>query len=185
MTTTAPAATRLPSPFVSVPLLRTREVSVLTQGDFTTDDPTLLINLKTDDCTIVLFYVNNIESEELGEIFAIVANDTPGPVFASVNMFTEQSLAKIFTRLSGDLTHPYHRFAPRGYPEIWVFRNRRPVGKYNGLYDTGVFRQFVTTQACTATWNEPLTLAGGIARSSEVTYQRPANYIDLPGGPKT
>lgn len=182
--------TPIPSPFIRVPLLRTREVMVMTQSDFTVDNVEAPINLKTDDCTIVLFYGNNQESEELGEIFAIVANDTVGPVFGSVNLFTEQNLAKIFTKLQGDITHPQHRFALRGYPEIIVFRkgsfdsHSRPVGKYNGGYDTGLFRQFVTTQACTATWNEPITLAGGIARPNEVTYQRPQNYIDLPGGPK-
>jgi hypothetical protein len=169
--------------FTMIPILETRRIRVFTAENFTLDNPDLPLNIRNDDCTLILFYGRNTESFQLGQIFAIVANDTTGPVYGSVNVELNDQLMSSFTKVAGDLTHPQHRFALRGYPTIMVYRNRRPVGIYNGLYDTSVFRMFVSTQACTATWNEPVTLAAGVASDNNVTYQRPNSYYDIPGQP--
>src|SRR3989338_5977407 len=65
-----------------------------------------LVTLKYDDCILVLFHVENTESYQLADIWALAAQQVAGPVFAAINMLSERKVAEAFTRLKSDGSNP-------------------------------------------------------------------------------
>jgi len=79
----------------------------LTSEDFDLNSKEM-VTLKYDDCVLVLFHVENTESYQLADIWAIVAQQTAGPVFAAINMLSERRVAEAFARLKSDGSNPIH-----------------------------------------------------------------------------
>jgi len=80
------------------------------------------------DCILVLFYVENTESYQLANIWALVAQQIAGPIFAAINMLSERKVAEAFTRLKTDGSNPLHWASLRQYPFIVsLFRRKWPV----------------------------------------------------------
>lgn len=153
-------------------------VKMLTVADFESDNP---IVLKYNDCILVLFYVENEESYQIMEIWASVAKQTAGPVFAAINMMSEKKLAQAFTRLKSDGSSPLHWAALRQYPYILVYRNKWPVAVYNGPRETQALIDYSLTLACQAGYYEIEQLGGSMQASDRKEMGPYQPYVNVPG----
>ena len=152
-------------------------VKVLTADDFNirTKEP---ITLKWDDCIIVLFYGNNIESENLARIWSLVARSAAGPIFAAVNISVHRQVAEAFAKVK--MTNSTLRpFALKGFPTIITYQNGWPVGFYNGERAVQPLVDYAMTLACQPYYFEPQQLAKGVEvdRNYEMggfKYHKPA-----------
>ncbi|CAH6421697.1 Hypothetical protein HVR_LOCUS1336 [uncultured virus] len=142
-----------------------------------------LITLKYDDCILVLFYVENTESQEIVTIWALVAQQVAGPVFAGINMLSERKVAEAFTRLKSDGSHPLHWAALRQYPYILVYRKRWPVAVYNGAREVQALIDYALTRACEAGYYEPIQLDGSMQAEARIGMGPVDPYTNIPGSP--
>lgn len=141
----------------------------LRESDFTLYDQ-VPIGLYSTDCVLVLFYVENIESRQLAEIWWLVAQEVAGPTFAACNLLREREVASAFTRLSS-LNNPLHWAGMKGVPFILVYQNGLPVAFYNGERAVEPIADYALTLACQTGYREQIQLAGG--ESIENNYEMP------------
>jgi hypothetical protein len=142
-----------------------------------------LITLKYDDCILVLFHVENTESYQLADIWALVAQQVAGPIFAAINMLSERRVAEAFTRLKSDGSNPLHWAALRQYPYILVYRKRWPVAVYNGPREVQALIDYSLTLACEAGYYEILQTGGGMQAESRFEMGNYKPYTNLAGQP--
>ena len=142
-----------------------------------------LIALKYDDCILVLFHVENTESYQLANIWAIVAQQVAGPVFAAINMLSERKVADAFTRLKSDGSHPLHWAALRQYPFIVVYRKRWPVAIYNGPRAVQALIDYSLTLACEAGYYEIIQVGGSMQGEARLEMGPYDVYTNIPGQP--
>jgi hypothetical protein len=142
-----------------------------------------LIALKHDECTLVLFHVENTESYQLANIWALAAQQVAGPVFAAINMLTERKVAEAFTKLKGDGSHPLHWASLRQYPFIMVYRKRWPVAVYNGPREVQAIIDYALTLACEAGYYEILQIGGGMQSESRYEMGPYDVYTNIPNHP--
>lgn len=142
-----------------------------------------LVTLKYDDCILILFHTENTESYQLANIWALVAQQVAGPVFAAINMITERKLAEAFTRLKSDGSHPLHWASIRQYPFIMVYRKKWPVAVYNGPREVQALIDYSLTLACEAGYYETLQLGGGMQGEARIEMGPYQPYINTPGQP--
>ena len=135
------AATLLPET-----LFGQQAVRPLREADFMLDSDSL-ITLKYKGCMLVLFYSSNNESINLAKIWALVASQIAGPIFAAVNLNYETRVAEAFTKLHA-LNSPLRWAALRGIPFILVYQNGWPVGFYNGERAVQPIVDYALTLAC-------------------------------------
>lgn len=152
-------------------------VKQLTDSDFALDSKEL-ISLKSDDCTLALFYTENPESTELSKIWVEAASQVVGPVFASVNMLNKDSakIAKAFTTLASQGSNPLHWASMKALPFIMVYRGGWPVAFYNGDRAIQPIIDYSLTLACKANYYEPIQ----IARGARVTKGAPSVISNEP-----
>lgn len=158
----------------------TENVKRLSANDFNIDSKEY-ITLKYDDCILVLFYVENTESYQLANIWALVAQQTAGPVFAAINMISERKVAEAFTRLKSDGSNPLHWAALRQYPFILVYRRRWPVAIYNGPREVQALIDYALTLACQAGYYETLQVGGSMQAQSRLEMGPYQPYTNIPG----
>jgi hypothetical protein len=158
----------------------TDTIRVLTAADFTLDTREL-IGLKFDDCILVLFYGENTESQQMIKIWALVAQQVAGPVFAAVNMLAEKRVAANFARLGADGSHSLHAFRLRQLPFILVYRKGWPVAFYNGARAVQPIIDYALTLACQANYYEPVQLGGSMQAEARFEMGPYAPYINVPG----
>jgi len=120
------------------------DVRTLKESDFFDNS----VRLKYDDCILILFYVENIESINLAEIWASAANQVAGPVFAACNCLVEKKVSQAFTKLSSDRNDPLNWAGLKGFPFILVYNKSWPQAFYNGERVTGSILDFSLTLAC-------------------------------------
>lgn len=125
----------------------------LTVEDFNIDGKDA-ITLKHNDCMLILFYVENTESYQLANIWALAAQQIAGPVFAAINMLSERKVATALTKLKGDGSNPLHWASIRQLPFIMVYRNGWPVAFYNGAREVQAIIDYALTLACQAGYYE-------------------------------
>lgn len=154
----------------------------LTADDFDLSSKEL-ITLKYDDCILILFYTENTESQQLAPIWAIVAQQTAGPVFAAINMLSERKVAEAFTRLKADGSNPLHWAALRQYPYILVYRKRWPVAVYNGPREVQALVDYALTLACEAGYYETVQLGGGMQAEARLEMGPYDPYTNIPNNP--
>lgn len=142
-----------------------------------------LIALKYDDCILVLFHVENTESYQLADIWALVAQQTAGPVFAAINMLSERKVAEAFTRLKSDGSHPLHWASLRQLPFILVYRKRWPVAVYNGPREVQALIDYALTLACEAGYYEILQTGGSMQAEARTEMGPYDIYTNVPGQP--
>lgn len=140
-----------------------------------------LVALKYDDCILVLFHVENTESYQLADIWALAAQQVAGPVFAAINMLNERKVAEAFTRLKSDGSHPLHWAALRQYPLIMVYRKRWPVAVYNGPREVQAIIDYALTLACEAGYYEILQTGGSMQGEARVEMGPYDVYTNIPG----
>jgi hypothetical protein len=141
------------------------------------------ITLKYDDCILVLFHVENTESYQLADIWAIVAQQTAGPIFAAINMLSERKVAEAFTRVKSDGSNPLHWAALRQYPYILVYRKRWPVAVYNGPREVQALIDYSLTLACEAGYYEPMQIGGSMQGEARIEMGPYQPYTNLPNSP--
>lgn len=141
----------------------------LRASDFTLKEQ-IPIGIYSDECTMILFYVENIESRQLAEIWWLVAQQVAGPTFAACNLIREREVATAFTRLSS-LNGPLHWAGMKGVPFILVYQNRLPVAFYNGERAVEPIAEYAVTLACQTGYREQIQLAGG--ESIKDNYEMP------------
>ena len=174
--------TNLPSGLVQRLTFSSETIKRLTADDFDTTSREL-ITLKYDDCILVLFYVENTESFQLAEIWAAVAQQVSGPVFAAINMISERKVAEAFTRLKADGSSPLHWASLRQYPTIMVYRRRWPVAVYNGPREVQALMDYALTLACQAGYYETEQIGGGEQAEGRLEMGSYQPYINIPGSP--
>ena len=135
-------------------------VKRLTSSDFLLDTNTP-IQLKWEDCMLVLFYGDNIESKNLVQIWALAANQVVGPIFAAINIKTEEQVAQSFVKIRQQST-PYRLFGLKGYPFIIAYQGGYPVAFFNGARDVQAIVDWALTLACKPDYYEPVQLAASV-----------------------
>lgn len=154
----------------------------LTADDFDLNSKEL-IPLKYDDCILVLFHTENTESYQFADIWALVAQQVAGPVFAAINMLSERKVAEAFTRLKSDGSHPLHWAALRQYPFVLVYRKRWPVAVYNGPREVQALIDYALTLACEAGYYETLQVGGSMQGETRIEMGPYQPYTNIPGSP--
>lgn len=157
-------------------------IKKLTADDFDINTKEL-ITLKYDDCILVLFYVENTESYQLANIWALVAQQIAGPIFAAINMLSERKVAEAFTRLKTDGSNPLHWASLRQYPFIVVYRRKWPVAIYNGPRSVQAIIDYALTLACEAGYYEILQTGGSMQSESRLEMGPDNVYTNIPGSP--
>lgn len=157
-------------------------VKRLTGDDFDLNSKEM-VTLKYDDCILVLFHVENTESYQLANIWALAAQQVAGPVFAAINMLSERRVAEAFTRLKSDGSNPLHWAALRQYPYILVYRKRWPVAVYNGPREVQALIDYSLTLACEAGYYEILQTGGGMQAESRFQMSNYKPYTNIAGQP--
>lgn len=142
-----------------------------------------LVALKYDDCILVLFHVENTESYQLADIWALVAQQVAGPVFAAINMLSERKVAEAFTRLKSDGSNPLHWASLRQFPFIMVYRKRWPVAIYNGPREVQAIIDYSLTLACEAGYYEILQVGGSMQAEARIEMGPYNVYTNIPGSP--
>lgn len=166
--TQAPIPTQPPTPdIIRNTLFAQESVKVLRESDFTLDSKQL-IGLKYDDCILVLFYVENAESQQLVKVWSVAAQQVVGPVFAAVNLMVERRIANAFTKIGMEGSHPLYWTKMKSLPFIIVYRAGWPVAFYNGAREVGSIIDYSLTMACRANYYEPIQGAGGMQAESRV-----------------
>lgn len=133
----------------------TNKIKVLTETSFTLEDK-MLIGLKYDDCIIVLFHTENKESHSLMKIYYLVAEQTPGPIYAECNVLLHNKVAEAFARVKMDGSHPLNPYSLHQWPVIIVYRKGMPVAVYNGESDVQTIIDWSLLLACRANYFEPI-----------------------------
>jgi hypothetical protein len=159
-------------------LFAQNSVKQLTQDDFEleSDAP---IKLRYKSCMIVLFYNNNIESQNLLQIWNTAGKQVVGPIFASIDLNKNKLLAQAFTNLNME-NSSLHWAALKTMPFIIVYQNRWPVGFYNGERTVQDLIDYSLVLACKAEYHEPENLFGGMVSSDNLMMRGVTRYgIDL------
>lgn len=154
----------------------------LTSDDFQLTDGELL-KLKSPECTLILFYSENQESYQLANIWALVAQQTAGPIFGAVNILNERRIAAVLTKLKTDGSNPLHWAGLKQYPFILVYRNGWPVAIYNGPREVQSLIDYSLTLACNAGYFETLQIGGSMEADKRLEMGPYQPYIDLPNEP--
>lgn len=152
----------------------------LTSDDFDLSSKEL-VTLKYDDCILILFHVENTESYQLANIWAVTAQQIAGPIFGAINMLSERKVASAFTRLKTDGSNPLHWVALRQYPFIVVYRKGWPVAIYNGVREVQAIIDYALTLACEAGYYEPLQIGGSMQSENNLEIGAYNVYTNVPG----
>lgn len=161
-----------------------KAVKQLSTSDFTIDSD-IKIGLRDKSCCLVLFYIENIESQQLVEIWASVARVVVGPVFAAVNLIYERKVAEAFAAVKSDGNNVVHWAGLKELPFIMVYRNGIPTAFYNGPRETQSIMDYSVTLACGSGYYEPLSIFGGVSADQRVEMGPVQTYTDIPGSPPT
>lgn len=125
----------------------------MTSIDFDLSSPEK-IKISNKNCILILFYINNVESQELLQVWQSAAAQVAGPIFASVDLSKERAIATAFTQLRSDTSNPLQWAGLRGIPYILVYRGGWPVGFYNGGRNVQNIIDFSTILACSFEYTE-------------------------------
>jgi len=150
---TTPAKPPTTAQNVINPLLNRDNIKQFSDTDFTVNSRELIC-INFDDCILILFYNNNIESTNLAKIWVDASSQTPGFIFGAVNLQTEKKIAENFAKLNSDPNHPYNWAALRQTPFILVYRKGWPTAFYNGSRSTQAIIDYTMTLACRADYHE-------------------------------
>lgn len=135
-------------------------VKMLRESDFTLDGD-VKIKLKDESCMLVLFYGDNLESQNIVKIWAVASRQAVGPIFAAVNLAFETRLAKAFTELNMN-NSSLHWARLKTIPFILVYQNGWPIAFYNGERGVQPIIDYSLTLACRAGYHEFDNLYGGM-----------------------
>lgn len=137
-----------------------------------------LVRLKYEACALVLFYAQNTESLQLGEVWAAAAAEVAGPMFCAVNMQTNRKVAAAFATLRGQAAHPLHWAGLRQYPFVLVYRGGWPVAAYNGPREVQAIADFALTLACDVSYYETKQLGGGMQADNRIGISSYQPYVN-------
>lgn len=159
---------------VSEGLFAQNAVKQLTQDDFELESDAA-IKLRYKSCILVLFYNNNIESKNLLQIWNTAGQQVVGPIFASINLMENKTLAQAFTNLNMQ-NSALHWAALKTMPFMLTYQNRWPIGFYNGEKSVQALIDYSLVLACKAEYHEPINLFGGMVASDNLLMQSPTQY---------
>jgi len=165
---------------VNTDVFAQNSVLKLTSNDFKLDTPER-ISLRKDECTIVLFYGNNNESNQLAKLWSQVAQETVGPTMAACNLVEEKKVATAMMEIKSMGSHPFHWASMRGYPFILDYRGGWPVAFYNGDRSVQAMLDWVMTLACQANYYERYDLSGGAQTDSKLEMSNSTQYPSADG----
>jgi hypothetical protein len=144
-----------------ITLVDSSSVENLTSSDFALDTKSY-IGLKRDECVIVTFYIENIDSYNLLSVIVNVTRYAPGNIFAVLNLDSERKVADAFLKLKNDPNNPLFYYSLIQIPCIIVYRNGFPQANYNGPRTTQAISDWVLTLACNSTYKENIQLFSGV-----------------------
>jgi len=125
------------------------------------------IMLKLKDCLIVLFYADNLESNNLADVWQSVGQQGIGNVFAACNLRINPKISTAFNELNM-LNSSLHWAALKTVPFILVYQNGFPIGFYNGDRSVQSILDFSLTLACRSDYREYTNLFGGIQSEDNI-----------------
>jgi hypothetical protein len=141
-------------PTFSRPILFSQDsVKQLYDSDFELNTKELIC-LKYEDCIMILFYADNIESTNLTEIWSAAASISVGAIFAACHIGMQRNIASSFAKLREIPSHPLYWARLQGYPFIMVYRRGFPVAFYNSERATQPIIDFSFTLACDSSYTE-------------------------------
>lgn len=158
----------------------TNTISMLDPDDFDLSAP-IYIGLKDKRCTVILFYNQLQESQELMKIWAAVAEEAVGPVYGACNVAEHRRVAEAFASVSSNTSNPFHQVGLKGWPVIIAYRDGFPVAVYNGDYNTGALGDWALTYACQGRNRELIQLSAGTRFDEQLTQEKPEPYINAEG----
>ncbi len=164
----APHMPPLTEGIISVTMFSLNTLRRLGANDFVLESKEK-IALKWRDCMVVYFYIENMESQHLNWIVALVSQQVVGPVFATCNLYTETEVANAFAELRMHGSHPLHWAAVKGAPFILAYRMGFPTAFYNGDLSVQALADWSISLACKADYYEHLNLSVGV--QVEAPYQ--------------
>ncbi len=158
--------------FISPSLVR------ISGRDFTLNDPRIPIGLEDMSCSIILFYINNTESRNMGAIFAEVAETAAGIKFAAINMRIEDDIARAFVKVKASPASPVHWAGLKQYPFILVYREGLPTASYNGERSVGAMTNWALTLACRFDYTEMAQEFGGAQIENNIEMSGVRTYSE-------
>lgn len=126
-------------------ILSSETIKRLSSEDFDLNSRGGII-LKYDDCIFVLFYVENIESYQLINILASAAQQTAGPIFATINVSNERRIVEAIAKLKSDNHLDWTNI--KQFPFILIFRKGKCLAVYNDPYEIQSIIDYALTLAC-------------------------------------
>jgi hypothetical protein len=111
------------------------------ESDFATETKDKIC-IYNENCTLLLFYSENIESKQVLQVFKRVAESVPGITFGVCNLMLERKIGEIFIRLRNEQDHPFTWAAQKLTPFILVYRNGYPAAFYEGPNDVETLINF-------------------------------------------
>ncbi len=159
---TAPKTSAVETPeIIKFTYFSQNNIMMLTAADFSLSAKEK-VAIKYEDCMIVMFYGEDVESMALAKIFSLVSREVRGPILAGVNVMAEPSIARAFAQISQDGTSVFPWLKLQGYPFILVYRKGIPCAFYNGDLDVNSLKDFAVAKACNADYYEYKQHAKGI-----------------------
>ena len=130
-------------------------VTTLNESYFTLGErvEVLMKNELKSVCALVLFHVNNEESDRFLKVFAAASASAVGKEFYLVNLSNNRKLAKALTRLQTNNTSESWMGLLQS-PVIIVYQKGHPVGTYNGSRTVQSIVDFAMTLACSPSFSE-------------------------------
>ncbi len=126
-------------------LFAQNSVVVLRNEHFTISG-TIDINNTKISCILVLFYSKNDESKKLIKIWGATATQTPGIVFAAVDLSVHKDIAN------------NHWTNPEKVPFILTYQSGVPINIYRGEKSIEAIAEFSLTLSCLTKCNVPLQM---------------------------
>jgi hypothetical protein len=135
------------------------------------------------DCLLVLFYDDSDASRALLDVWMAAAKLTVGPIFAAVNLVSEEKLANEFIQIRMNPDHPFNWASVANTPFALTYRKGWPQAYYNGAIDAGAIHEYAVTLACQAGYREGYT--GGFGSVTTPSTSTPPAAPAPPAPPST
>lgn len=137
-------------------------VKYLSDDDFDFTDKSGFYLKSLTSCCLVLFFIKNTESFQLGTVYAAAAEEIAGVTLAAINVAENKRTAQALMGLHDTPSSPISWIASKGYPFILVFRGGWPTAGYNGARETQALINYTMALACKADYHEHILLGAGV-----------------------
>lgn len=124
---------------------------------------------------VVLFHNEQKESVQLYDLLASSVNSTvSNAFFGALNIIEHPNVMRDMVNGDG----AYYEFRIQGVPQLVKFRNREPVGVYNGLLTTETLSNYILTVASRDGYREPSNVYSGVTVDDDFELPGKKPYLN-------